>query len=52
MANIMVNIQKRLNGASVKADFWHGANIDHAEKKAVNSVFYRGPFHSEIGLLK
>ena len=27
----MVNIQKRLKVASVKADFWHGEYIDHAE---------------------
>ena len=27
-------VQKRLNGASVKVDFWHGENIDHAEKKS------------------
>ena len=29
----MVNVQKSLKGASFKADFWHGENIDHAEKK-------------------
>ena len=43
MAKIMVNIQKRLKGASVKADFWHGVgdNIGHAEKKkALNNEFY------------
>ena len=34
MAKIMVNVQKRLNGASVKADFWHSENIHHLEKKS------------------
>ena len=34
MAKIMVNVQKRLKGASVQADFLHGENIDHAEKKS------------------
>ena len=34
MAKIMVNVQKKLNGASVKADFWHGENIDHADEKS------------------
>ena len=29
----MVNFQKRLKGASAEADFWHGENIEHAEKK-------------------
>ena len=43
----MVNVQKRLKGASADVDFWHGENIDHAEKKALNSEF-----HGEIGLLK
>ena len=32
-AKIMVNVQKRLKGASAKANFWHGENIEHAEKK-------------------
>ena len=40
MAKITVNVQKRLKGASVEADFWHGENIDHPEKKAPNSDFY------------
>ena len=41
MAKIMVNIQKRLNGASVRADFLYGENIDLAEKKKVlNNDFY------------
>ena len=33
-AKIMVNVQKRLKGGSVKADFLHDENIDHAEKKS------------------
>ena len=33
MAKIKVNVQKRLKGGSVEADFWHGENIDHGEKK-------------------
>ena len=40
MAKIMVNVQKRLNGASVEADFWHSKNIQHLEKKALNKEFY------------
>ena len=34
MAKIMVNVQKRLNGASAEADFWYGDNLDHVEKKS------------------
>ena len=30
----MVDVQKSLKGASAEADFWHGKNIDHAEKKS------------------
>ena len=41
-----------MKGASSKADFWHGKNIDHAEKKAQNSDLGWGPLHAEIGLLK
>ena len=52
MAKIMVNVQKRLNGASAEADFWYGDNLDHVEKKAQNSEFHWGPVHGEIGLLK
>ena len=33
VAKIMVNVQKRLKGASAKANFWHGENIEHVEKK-------------------
>ena len=42
MAKIKVIVQQRLNGASVKADFWHGENEDHADKKT----------HGALGLLK
>ena len=48
----MVNVQKSLKGASSQADFWHGENIDHAEKKALNSDVGWGPLHGEIGHLK
>ena len=40
VAKIMVNVQKRLKWASVRADFFHGENLDHPEKKAQNSDFY------------
>ena len=33
MAKIMINVQKRLNGASSEADFWHGENLDRPEVK-------------------
>ena len=33
MAKITVNVQKMLKRASVEADFWHGENEDHDEKK-------------------
>ena len=33
-AKIMANVQKMLKGASAEADFWHGKNIEHAEKKS------------------
>ena len=33
-AKIKDNVQKILKGGSVKADFLHGENIDHAEKKS------------------
>ena len=42
----MVNVQKRLKGASVEPDFWHGENLDHPEKKALNSYFHLGPLVS------
>ena len=43
MAKIMVNVQERLKGASVEADFWYGENMNHIddrEKKAQNSEFH------------
>ena len=33
MAKIMVNVQKRLKGASVRAEFLFDENIDHAGEK-------------------
>ena len=33
----MANVQKRLKGASVEADFWYGENIGLAEKKSSNT---------------
>ena len=33
----MVNVQKRLKGASAEANFWHGEYIDHAEIEVVKS---------------
>ena len=29
----MVNVHKRSKGVSDEVDFWHGENLDHAEKK-------------------
>ena len=40
MAKIMVNVQKMLKGASVRADFFHGENLEDPKKKAQNSDFY------------
>ena len=34
MVKITVNVQKRVKGASVEADFWYGENIGLAEKKS------------------
>ena len=34
MAKIMINVQKRLNGASAEVDFWYGDNLDHVNKKS------------------
>ena len=41
------SFKKRLNGASVKADFWHGDNIKHAwrRRKSRNSDFNWGSIH-------
>ena len=52
MAEIMVYVSERLNGPSVEADFCHGENIDHAEKKAQNSDFHWGPVHGGIATLE
>ena len=46
----MVNVQKRLKGASFGADFLYDENIGCSEKKAQNSYFEWGPLHGEIGL--
>ena len=47
IAKIMVNVQKRLNEASSRADYWHGEDIDYSvkkktmqRKKALNSDFH------------
>ena len=34
LAKIKANVQKSLKGGSVKADFLHGENIEHVEKKS------------------
>ena len=52
IVKIRVKGEKNLNGASVEADFWHGDNLDHNEKKALNNEFHWGPVHGENGLLK
>ena len=44
MAKIMVNVQKRLKGASAEADFWYGDNMDHVEKKLKIASFTEAPF--------
>ena len=45
MVKIRVNVQKRLNGASLRADFLYGENIDHAEKKKFKiTTFTEAPF--------
>ena len=38
----MVNVQKRLKGASVEADFWHGEIIEHVEKKSSIIIYELG----------
>ena len=40
----MVNVQERLKGASVEADFWYGENIDNVEKKIKIAIFTKAPF--------
>ena len=45
MPKIMVNVQKRLKGASAEADFWYGKNMDHVYKKNLKIVsFTETPF--------
>jgi uncharacterized GH25 family protein len=45
MAKILVIVQKRLKGGSVKANFLHGENIDHAEKKKLKiATLTEAPF--------
>ena len=34
MVKIVVNVQKRLKGASAEGDFCHGENKEHAEEKS------------------
>ena len=50
VAKIMVNVRKSLKSVSFKADFLYDDNIDHSEKKALNSDFEQGRLHGEIGL--
>ena len=45
MAKIIVNVQKRLKGASAEAEFWYGDNIDHVERKKLKiASFTEAPF--------
>ena len=44
LAKINAIVQKSLKGGSVKADFLHGENIDHAEKKLLISTLTEAPF--------
>ena len=37
----MVNVQKRLKGASAEADFWYGENIDHIKEKSFSNKLTR-----------
>ena len=46
----MVNVQKRLNGASVKADFWHGEK-GYPEKKLKIATFAEAPFMVKLDFL-
>ena len=43
---------EKLEEGSEEAEFLHGKNIDHPEKKAQNSDFHWGPVHGGIGFLK
>ena len=41
----MVNVQKRLKGASAEADFWHCENIGYPEEKKLKiATFTEAPF--------
>ena len=40
----MVNVQKRLKGASAEANFWHGENIEHVEKQLQIKTSAEPPF--------
>ena len=45
MVKITVNVQKRLKGASVEADFLHGENKDHDKKKKLKiATLTEAPF--------
>ena len=45
MVKITTNVQERLKGASVEADFWYGENIDHVQKKNLKiASFTKAPF--------
>ena len=46
----MVYVRKSLKPVSFKANFLYDENIDHSEKKALNSDFERGRLQGEIGL--
>ena len=46
----MVNVRKSLKPVSFEDNFLYDENIDHSEKKALNSDFERGRLHDEIGL--
>ena len=48
LLKIMVHVQNKLRGASVKACFWLGEDIGHAEKKAPNSDFHWGLLRGEM----
>ena len=45
MVKIAVNVQKRVKGASVEADFLHGENINHEKKKKLKiATLTEAPF--------
>ena len=39
----MFNVQNRLKGTSVEADFWQNGNTDYAEKKASSNKCTEAP---------